>query len=477
MNAVTETLLVLADGTVFEGEAFGAETPGGVATGEVVFNTALTGYQEIITDPSYAGQMITFTYPHIGNYGVTHLDDEAARPHARGVIVRELARRHSNWRSETDLDAYLRSVGVPGIGGIDTRRLTRHIRDAGAMPGAFGTASTATLHEAARAEPGTSGADLARQVSCASPFEVACTGPDDRARRRVVAFDFGIKATILRHLSGPSSAPEPGSFSSLEGADQISRALVIDQTPLARMSRSNPLTLLGVFDELRKLFAALPASRARGFGPSRFSFNVRGGRCETCGGHGEITVQLQLLPEAVAPCPTCGGRRYNRETLGVSYRGHSIADVLDLSVDRALQLFRAIPALAAALEALQKVGLGYLPIGQPADRLSGGEAQRVRLATALASRTRGPSLYLLDEPTTGLHLAEVERLLSVFFALCESGHTLVVVEHHPDVIRHADHIIDLGPGGGEAGGRIVAEGTPPEVARCAQSATGQVLRK
>jgi excinuclease ABC subunit A len=282
---------------------------------------------------------------------------------------------------------------------------------------------------------------------------------------------------LLRHLSGPSSAPEPGSFSSLEGADQLSRALVIDQTPLARMSRSNPLTLLGVFDELRKLFAALPASRARGFGPSRFSFNVRGGRCETCGGHGEITVQLQLLPEAVAPCPTCGGRRYNRETLGVSYRGHSIADVLDLSVDRALQLFRAIPALAAALEALQKVGLGYLPIGQPADRLSGGEAQRVRLATALASRTRGPSLYLLDEPTTGLHLAEVERLLSVFFALCESGHTLVVVEHHPDVIRHADHIIDLGPGGGEAGGRIVAQGTPPEVARCAQSATGQVLRE
>jgi excinuclease ABC subunit A len=251
---------------------------------------------------------------------------------------------------------------------------------------------------------------------------------------------------------------------------------VIDQTPLARLSRSNPLTILGVFDELRKLYAALPASRARGFGPSRFSFNVRGGRCETCGGHGEITVQLQLLPEAVAPCPTCAGQRYNRETLAVTYRGHSIADVLDLSVDRALQLFRAIPALASALEALQKVGLGYLPVGQPADRLSGGEAQRVRLATALASRTRGPSLYLLDEPTTGLHLAEVERLLSVFFALCESGHTLVVVEHHPDVIRHADHIVDLGPGGGESGGRIVAQGTPSQVARSSESATGKILR-
>ena len=281
---------------------------------------------------------------------------------------------------------------------------------------------------------------------------------------------------LLRQLHGPSSAREPGSFQSLQGAEHLSRALVIDQTPLARLSRSNPLTILGVFDELRKLFAALPASRARGFGPSRFSFNVRGGRCETCGGHGEITVQLQLLPEAVAPCPTCGGRRYNRETLAVTYRGHSVADVLDLSVERALQLFRSIPSLAQALEALQKVGLGYLPIGQPADRLSGGEAQRVRLATALASRTRGPSLYLLDEPTTGLHLAEVEKLLSVFFALCESGHTLVVVEHHPDVIRHADHIVDLGPSGGESGGRIIARGTPAEVARSMESATGKILR-
>ena len=202
MSTIREAQLVLADGTVFEGEAFGAEAPEGVATGEVVFNTALSGYQEIITDPSYAGQMITFTYPHIGNYGVTHLDDEAPRPHARGVIVRELARRRSNWRSETDLDSFLRSMGVPGLAGIDTRRLTSHIRDSGSMPGAFGTASTAVLHEAARAEPGTSGADLARLVSCDSPYEVAYAGPAERAPRRVVAFDFGIKATILRHLSG-----------------------------------------------------------------------------------------------------------------------------------------------------------------------------------------------------------------------------------------------------------------------------------
>jgi excinuclease ABC subunit A len=263
----------------------------------------------------------------------------------------------------------------------------------------------------------------------------------------------------------------------LEGIDLISRALVIDQTPLPRMSRSNPLTLLGVFDDLREIFAALPAAKARGFGASRFSFNLRGGRCETCSGHGEITVQLQLLPEAVSPCPACEGKRYNRETLAVTYRGHSIADILSLSVDRALTLLRAIPPLAEALEALQRVGLGYLPIGQPADQLSGGEAQRVRLATALARRTRGPSLYLLDEPTTGLHLAEVDRLLAVFFALCEAGHTLVVVEHHPDIIRHADHILDLGPGGGESGGRLVASGTPEEVSRNLESLTGRILVK
>jgi len=221
-RTIREALLVLADGTIFEGEAFGAEAPGGVATGEVVFNTALTGYQEIITDPSYAGQIITFTYPHIGNYGVTKLDDEAPRPHARGVIVRELARRHSNWRSETDLDAYLRTMGVPGIGGVDTRRLTRHIRDAGSLPGAFGTASESELLAAARNEPGTSGLDLARMVSCDSAYEVAYTGPAGRAPRRVVAYDFGIKATILRHLSGIATVEVVPAGTS--AADVIARA-------------------------------------------------------------------------------------------------------------------------------------------------------------------------------------------------------------------------------------------------------------
>lgn len=314
-----------------------------------------------------------------------------------------------------------------------------------------------------------------KQVDAEIPLgSFTCVTGVSGSGKSTLIFDT-LAPALLRHFGGPNSAPTPGAFTSLEGTDLISRALVIDQAPLPRMSRSNPLTLLGVFDDLRDIFAALPAAKARGFNASRFSFNLRGGRCETCSGHGEITVQLQLLPEAVSPCPACEGRRYNRETLAVTYRGHSIADILNLSVDRALTLLRAIPPLAEALEALQRVGLGYLPIGQPADQLSGGEAQRVRLASALARRTRGPSLYLLDEPTTGLHLAEVDRLLSVFFALCEAGHTLVVVEHHPDIIRHADHILDLGPGGGESGGRLVASGTPEEVARIHESLTGRVL--
>jgi carbamoyl-phosphate synthase small subunit len=202
MSTIREALLVLADGTTFVGEAIGAEPAGGVAAGEVVFNTALTGYQEIITDPSYAGQIITFTYPHIGNYGVTRLDDESRRPFARGVVVRDLARRRSNWRADGDLDGFLRATNVPGIAGIDTRRLTRHIRDAGAMPGAFGTADETAIKAAATTEPGTDGIDLVRAVSCADPYTVAFAGPEGRSPKRVVAYDLGIKTTILRHLSG-----------------------------------------------------------------------------------------------------------------------------------------------------------------------------------------------------------------------------------------------------------------------------------
>jgi len=202
MSGIEEALLVLADGTVFEGEAIGARRDDGITSGEVVFNTALTGYQEIITDPSYAGQLITFTYPHIGNYGVTASDDESRRPFTRGIIIRDMARRRSNWRAEGDLESFLQKAGVPGIAGIDTRRLTRHIRDLGAMPGAFGTASESALLAAAKAEHGTSGVDLVGLVTCASPYEFTFTGTNGRTPKRVVAYDFGIKTTILRHLSG-----------------------------------------------------------------------------------------------------------------------------------------------------------------------------------------------------------------------------------------------------------------------------------
>lgn len=280
---------------------------------------------------------------------------------------------------------------------------------------------------------------------------------------------------LLRHFTPPSAAPLPRPSAAITGQEHITRVVVIDQSPLSRQSRSHPLSLLGVWDEVRKLFASLPSAKARGFGPSRFSFNLRGGRCETCSGLGEIAVQLHLLPEAIAPCPACHGERYNRETLTVTYRGHSIGQILQLSVDRASDLLRAIPPLAHALGALQKVGLGYLPVGQSADRLSGGEAQRVRLATALAQRTHGPTLYLLDEPTTGLHLAEVENLLSVFFDLCQSGHTLVVVEHHPDLMRHADWLVELGPVGGDLGGYLITQGTPAEVSRHPHSLTAKIL--
>ncbi|NBS78887.1 excinuclease ABC subunit A [bacterium] len=316
-----------------------------------------------------------------------------------------------------------------------------------------------------------------KQVDASFPLEAfTCVTGVSGSGKSSLVFDT-LAPALLRHLGSPSSAPSPGSYDSLSGHEHLTRAVVIDQTPLSRQSRSHPLSLLGVWDDLRELFASLPSAKARGFGPSRFSFNVRGGRCETCSGQGEIFVQLHLLPEAIAPCPACHGQRYNRETLTITYRGHSIGQILGLPVDRAYDLLRSIPPLAVALGALQKVGLGYLPVGQSADRLSGGEAQRVRLAAALAQRTRGPALYLLDEPTTGLHLAEVENLLSVFFDLCDSGHTLVVVEHHPDMIRHADYILDLGPGGGQSGGHLVASGTPEEISLHPTSPTGKILAR
>jgi len=250
----------------------------------------------------------------------------------------------------------------------------------------------------------------------------------------------------------------------------------IDQSPIGRTPRSNPATYTGLFTFIRELYAMLPESRARGYRPGRFSFNVKGGRCETCHGDGVIAIEMHFLPDVYVTCEQCKGRRYNRETLEVGYRGISIADMLALTVDQAVPLLENVPSVATKLRTLQDVGLGYLTLGQSATTLSGGEAQRVKLAKELSRRSTGRTLYILDEPTTGLHLEDTRRLLDVLHLLVGQGNTVVVIEHHLDVIKTADHVLDLGPGGGDAGGRIVAQGTPEEVAAHDASETGAFLR-
>jgi excinuclease ABC subunit A len=282
-----------------------------------------------------------------------------------------------------------------------------------------------------------------------------------------------LRRALARRLYGATE--RPGAHTALNGFEHLSKLIVIDQTPIGRTPRSNPATYTGIFNQVRDLFARLPAAKVRGYEPGRFSFNLRGGRCEKCEGDGLIKMEMSFLPPVYVTCEACGGRRYNRETLEITYKGLNIADVLDLTVDEAVTFFRALPSIHAACLTLAEVGLGYIRLGQPGTTLSGGEAQRLKLAAELSRRALGQTLYLLDEPTTGLHFHDVAKLLEVLFKLRAAGNTLVVIEHNLEVIKCADWIIDLGPEGGDQGGWIVAEGTPEQVAEATSSHTGHYL--
>ena len=268
----------------------------------------------------------------------------------------------------------------------------------------------------------------------------------------------------------------PGRHKGIEGLDQLDKVINIDQSPIGRTPRSNPATYTGVFDLIRDLFAATPDAKARGYKKGRFSFNVKGGRCEACSGDGIIKIEMHFLPDVYVPCEVCKGRRYNRETLEVKYKGKNIYDVLDMTVEEAMHFFENVPSIRRKMETLYDVGLSYIRLGQPSTTLSGGEAQRIKLATELSKRSTGKTIYILDEPTTGLHFADVHKLTEILHRLTEDGNTVIVIEHNLDVIKTADYIIDIGPEGGDKGGTVIAEGTPEEVAKSPVSYTGKYIK-
>ena len=279
---------------------------------------------------------------------------------------------------------------------------------------------------------------------------------------------------LARKLMGTREAPL--AHDDIKGTEQLDKIIDIDQSPIGRTPRSNPATYTGAFTFIRDWFAGLPEAKARGYGPGRFSFNVKGGRCETCQGDGVIKIEMHFLPDVYVTCDECHGHRYNRETLEIKFKDKSIADVLDMTVAEAAEFFRAVPSVRDKMDTLERVGLGYIKVGQQATTLSGGEAQRVKLAKELAKRATGRTLYLLDEPTTGLHFHDVKKLLEVLHELVDQGNSMVVIEHNLEVIKTADWIIDLGPEGGDGGGEIVAVGTPEDVAKVAASYTGHYLK-
>ena len=269
----------------------------------------------------------------------------------------------------------------------------------------------------------------------------------------------------------------PGKHDDILGIDQLDKVIDIDQSPIGRTPRSNPATYTGVFDQIRDLFAATADAKAKGYKKGRFSFNVKGGRCEACSGDGIIKIEMHFLPDVYVPCEVCKGKRYNRETLEVKYKGKSIYDVLNMTVEEALTFFENVPSIRRKIETLYDVGLSYIRLGQPSTTLSGGEAQRIKLATELSKRSTGKTIYILDEPTTGLHFADVHKLIEILRRLSEGGNTVVVIEHNLDVIKTADYIIDIGPEGGDRGGTVIAQGTPEEIAASPVSYTGKYVKK
>ena len=292
------------------------------------------------------------------------------------------------------------------------------------------------------------------------------------------------KSTLINETLQPilskhfyRSLKEPMPYDSIEGMEHIDKVVNVDQSPLGRTPRSNPATYTGVFGDIRSLFVNLPEAKIRGYKPGRFSFNVKGGRCETCGGNGYKTIEMRFLPDMMVPCEACHGKRYNRETLEVRYKGKSIADVLDMTINQAVDFFENIPDILRKIKTIQDVGLGYIKLGQPSTTLSGGESQRVKLATELSKRDTGKTMYILDEPTTGLHFEDIRILMNVLQKLVDRGNTVIIIEHNLDVIKLADHIIDMGPEGGRGGGLVLSTGTPEEVAMSGKGFTPAFLRK
>ena len=269
----------------------------------------------------------------------------------------------------------------------------------------------------------------------------------------------------------------PGKHKKIEGLEKLDKVIAIDQTPIGRTPRSNPATYTGVFDMIRDLFASTQDAKTRGYKKGRFSFNVKGGRCEACSGDGIVKIEMHFLPDVYVPCEVCGGKRYNRDTLDVLYKGKNIFEVLDMTVEEALEFFSAVPSIKNKIQTLFDVGLSYVKLGQPSTELSGGEAQRVKLAAELSKRATGKTIYILDEPTTGLHFEDVRKLIEILQKLTDGGNTVLVIEHNLDVIKTADYIIDMGPEGGDGGGTVIAKGTPEEVAAMPRSYTGQFLKK